>query len=225
MNVLLIEDEPKVVEFIRKGLTENGCNVTVSYDGKTGKRMAIQEDYDVIILDIMLPSINGLEVCEQLRKEQVRVPIIMLSALGTVDDKVEGLQRGADDYMVKPFHFKELLSRIHALTRRNNKNIYTTSSLSFADLHLDRERKIAIRGKKEIILTAKEYGLLELFIVNSNRVLSRSFIAEKVWGNDFDASSNVIDVLINYLRNKIDKGFPNKLIHTVVGMGYSMKES
>jgi two-component system, OmpR family, copper resistance phosphate regulon response regulator CusR len=187
--------------------------------------MAIQEDYDVIILDIMLPSINGLEVCEQLRKEQVRVPIIMLSALGTVDDKVEGLQRGADDYMVKPFHFKELLSRIHALTRRNNKNIYTTSSLSFADLHLDRERKIAIRGKKEIILTAKEYGLLELFIVNSNRVLSRSFIAEKVWGNDFDASSNVIDVLINYLRNKIDKGFPNKLIHTVVGMGYSMKES
>jgi two-component system, OmpR family, copper resistance phosphate regulon response regulator CusR len=225
MNVLLIEDEPKVVEFIRKGLTENGCNVTVSYDGKTGKRMAIQEDYDVIILDIMLPSINGLEVCEQLRQEQVRVPIIMLSALGTVDDKVEGLQRGADDYMVKPFHFKELLSRIHALTRRNNKNIYTTSSLSFADLHLDRERKIAIRGKKEIILTAKEYGLLELFIVNSNRVLSRSFIAEKVWGNDFDASSNVIDVLINYLRNKIDKGFPNKLIHTVVGMGYSMKES
>jgi DNA-binding response OmpR family regulator len=224
MNVLLIEDEPKVAEFIKKGLIENSFNVTVSYDGSTGKRIALQEDFDVIILDVMLPSINGFDLCKQLREQQVSSPILILSALGTVDDKVEGFQKGADDYLVKPFHFKELLHRLQALTRRHYKQARVSPDLSFAGITLDQDKKIARRDGKEIVLTAKEYALLELFILNNKRVLSRSFIGEKVWGNNFDSASNVVDVYINYLRNKIDKGFSEKLIHTVIGMGYIMKQ-
>ena len=223
MNVLLIEDEAKVAEFIKKGLSENGYNITVSYDGYTGMKMALQEDYDAIILDVMIPSVNGLELCKKLRAEKLTVPVLMLSALGTIEDKIEGFEHGTDDYLVKPFHFKELLLRLQALTRRNNANVSLESPLSFGDIFLDRERKIAKRNNKEIILTAKEYALLELFLQNGNKVLSRSFIAERVWGNDFDVSSNLIDVYINYLRNKIDKGFGHKMIYTIVGMGYSMK--
>lgn len=224
MNVLLIEDEAKVADFLKKGLTENGYHVTVSYDGDTGKRMAMQEDHDVIILDVMLPGVNGFELCKQIRSEKITVPVLMLSALGSIDDKVEGFEKGADDYLVKPFHFKELLLRLQALTRRNNLDVSAEAPLTFGDIYLDREKKTAKRNNREIILTAKEYSLLQLFILNSNKVLSRSFIAERIWGNDFDVSSNVIDVYINYLRNKIDKGFENKMIHTVVGMGYTMKE-
>ena len=223
MNVLLIEDEAKVADFIKKGLSENGYNVTVSYDGVTGKRMALQEDYDLIIMDVMLPSINGFELCRQLRAERMGSPILMLSALGTVDDKVKGFEEGADDYLVKPFYFKELLYRLRSLTRRYRRSPEVNTNLSYCDVTLDWEKRVAKRGDREIVLTAKEYALLELFLRNNRKVLSRSFIAEKVWGNDFDPSSNIVDVYINYLRNKIDKGFSSKLIHTVIGVGYIMK--
>ncbi len=221
MNLLLVEDEPKIAAFIQKGLTETGYELTVAYDGQHGLRMALQKDYDVIILDIMLPAINGLEICKRIRQEGIHTPILMLTALGTLDDKVTGLQQGADDYLVKPFHFKELVARVQALARRQQP--VATNNLQLADLVLDRNRKLVQRTGKEIILTAKEYALLEMFMLNTNRVLSRSDIAESVWGYDFDSSSNVIDVYINYLRNKIEKGFSSKLIHTVVGMGYIMK--
>jgi len=224
MQILLVEDEPKIVAFIQKGLSENGYTLTIAYDGRSGLSMALQHDYDVIILDIMLPFINGLEICKQIRQESIHTPILMLTALGTLDDKVQGLQNGADDYLVKPFHFKELIARIQALTRRKNQPAAGNNTLQFADLLLNRNKKNAHRGNKEIVLTAREYALLELFMLNTNRVLSRSEIAEQVWGYDFDSSSNVIDVYINYLRNKIEKGFSSKLIHTIVGMGYILKE-
>ena len=224
MQLLLIEDEPKIVTFIQKGLSEVGYDLTVAYDGKLGLSMALQGDFDVIILDIMLPVINGLEVCKQIREKGINTPILMLTALGTIDDKVVGLQQGADDYLVKPFHFKELIARIQALTRRQTLQVANNNILQVADLRLDRNRKFATRDNKEIVLTAKEYALLEMFMQNSNRILSRIDIAERVWGYDFDSSSNVIDVYVNYLRNKIEKGFSSKLIHTVVGMGYIMKE-
>jgi len=224
MQILLVEDEPKIVAFIQKGLSENGYTLTIAYDGRSGLSMALQHDYDVIILDIMLPFINGLEICKQIRQESIHTPILMLTALGTLDDKVQGLQNGADDYLVKPFHFKELIARIQALTRRKNQPAAGNNTLQFADLLLNRNKKNAHRGNREIVLTAREYALLELFMLNTNRVLSRSEIAEQVWGYDFDSSSNVIDVYINYLRNKIEKGFSSKLIHTIVGMGYILKE-
>jgi len=224
MQILLVEDEPKIVAFIQKGLSENGYTLTIAYDGRSGLSMALQHDYDVIILDIMLPFINGLEICKQIRQESIHTPILMLTALGTLDDKVHGLQNGADDYLVKPFHFKELIARIQALTRRKNQPGAGNNTLQFADLLLNRNKKNAHRGNREIVLTAREYALLELFMLNTNRVLSRSEIAEQVWGYDFDSSSNVIDVYINYLRNKIEKGFSSKLIHTIVGMGYILKE-
>lgn len=223
MHVLIVEDEPKIAAFIQKGLDENGYDVTTAYDGQLGLNMAQQADYDVIILDIMLPVISGLDVCRQLRQAGIRTPILMLTAMGTLDDKVQGLQQGADDYLVKPFHFKELLARIQALTRRQY-HITDNDTLQVADLLLDRNRKAAFRQHKEINLTAREYALLEMFMLNKNRVLSRSAIAGEVWGYDFDSSSNVIDVYINYLRNKIEKDFSSRLIHTVVGMGYVMKE-
>ncbi len=172
----------------------------------------------------MLPGINGLEICRQLRAGGVNTPVLMLTALGTVDDKVRGLQQGADDHLVKPFHFKELIARIQALARRQNHQPANNNELHIADLSLDRSRKLVQRDNKEIVLTAKEYALLDMFMQNRNSVLSRSDIATQVWGHDFDSGSNVIDVYINYLRNKIEKGFSSKLIHTIVGMGYVMKE-
>jgi len=224
MKILLVEDEPKIAAFIQKGLDENGYEITLAYDGKSGLSMAMQGDYDVIILDVMLPVISGLEICKSVRKDGIQTPILMLTALGTLDDKVNGLQAGADDYLVKPFHFKELIARIQALTRRKQLNASNINTLHIADLQLDRNRRIVQREGKEIILTAKEYALLEMLMQNSNRILSRSDIGEHVWGYDFDSSSNVIDVYINYLRNKVEKGYSSKLIHTVVGMGYIMKE-
>ena len=224
MHLLLIEDEPKIASFIQKGLHENGHETTIAYDGQSGLSMALQNDYDVIILDIMLPFINGRDICKKLRSQGVDTPILMLTALGTLDDKVQGLQSGADDYLVKPFRLKELIVRIQALKRRQNYGIKQDNTLQVADLVLDRNGKFAIRGDKEITLTAKEYALLEMFMQNYNRLLSRSDMAEQVWGYDFDSGSTVINVYVNYLRNKIDNGFSKKLIHTVVGMGYIMKE-
>ena len=224
MQILLIEDEPKIASFIQKGLNENGYELTIAYDGRSGLSMALNGDFEVIILDVMLPLINGLDICKRLRTEGVRTPVLMLTALSSVDNIVTGLQHGADDYLAKPFRFKELIARVQALTRRQVYNVIGDNTLQVADLLLDRNTKSARRDNKDIVLTAKEYLLLEMLMQNSNKVLSRATIAEHVWGRDFDSSSNVIDVYISYLRNKIEKNFSSRLIHTVVGMGYIMKE-
>jgi two-component system, OmpR family, copper resistance phosphate regulon response regulator CusR len=223
-QILLVEDEDKVSSFIKKGLNEHHYHVDVARDGVAGLTEVLQKSYDLIILDVMLPLINGIDLCRQIRQKQTQVPILMLSALGTIDDKVVGLQAGADDYLLKPFHFNELLARIEALLRRRNIAETVDHTLSFADLKLDTWDKTAERAGKKIALTAKEYVLLELFMRNPNKLLSRDHILEKVWGLNFDTGTNMVDVYVNYLRNKIQKGFDTKLIHTVIGMGYIMKE-
>lgn len=223
-HILLVEDEDKVSSFIKKGLNEHHYHVDVAKDGIAGLTNVLQQSYDLIILDVMLPLINGIELCRQIRQKQAQVPILMLSALGTIDDKVNGLHAGADDYLIKPFHFNELLARIEALLRRRNIAETTSHVLSFGDLKLDTWDKTAERAGKRIALTAKEYVLLELFLKNPNKLLSREYIMEKVWGLNFDTGTNMVDVYVNYLRNKVQKGFDTKLIHTVIGMGYIMKE-
>lgn len=222
MNILLIEDEPEVANFIKTGLEEQSHSVTVIHDGKTGQNTAIEKNFDLLILDIILPHYNGLQICSQVRKQKKSMPILMLTALGTVSDKVLGLENGADDYLTKPFHFDELLARIKALARRQTSTSGKTYNL--ADLELNSATKTVSRGGKEISLTAKEFILLEVLMANTNKVLSRKYIAEQVWGINFDRGTNHIDVYINYLRSKIDKNHSKKLIHTVIGMGYVLKE-
>ncbi|MBU0763901.1 MAG: response regulator transcription factor [Bacteroidetes bacterium] len=220
MKLLVIEDEPKVAAFLKQGLEEQGYEVDVAYDGLIGKRYALHNSYDLIILDIIIPYINGVELCKEIRKEKSDIRILMLTALGTTEDKVTGFDSGADDYLVKPFEFRELLARIRSLTRRSSNEKDSINKLSYADLELDLDKKIAHRGGRDIILTAKEFGLLEYFLRNRGKVLSRADIAEKVWDITFDTGTNVVDVYINILRKKIDKDFPDKLIHTRIGMGY-----
>lgn len=223
-RILLVEDEDKVSSFIKKGLNEHQFTVDVARDGVAGLTEVLQQTYDLIILDIMLPLISGIDLCKQIRQKQAQVPILMLSALGTIDDKVNGLHAGADDYLIKPFHFNELLARIEALLRRRNLSETSNHLLTFSDLKLDTWDKTAERAGKKITLTAKEYVLLELFMKNPNKLLSREYITEKVWGLHFDTGTNMVDVYVNYLRNKIQKGFSTKLINTVIGMGYILRE-
>lgn len=223
MNILLIEDEHKVAAFLKKGLEEHLHRATVAYDGATGVRLALGEDFDLIILDVVLPEINGLEACRQIRQFKKEVPILMLSALGTVQDKVRGLENGADDYLTKPFHFEELIARIQALDRRRQA-VLPGTIFRAADLEMDCFRKTVSRAGKMIMLTVKEFTLLEVLLFNKNRVLSRVYIAEAVWGINFNRGTNLIDVYINYLRTKIDKGYDKQLIHTVIGMGYMLKD-
>ncbi len=225
MKVLLIEDEPGVSTFIRKGLEEEGHEVQVAFDGQTGLSLARQFPADLIILDVILPHMNGRELCRTLRAEGHTEPILMLTALNNTDDVVKGLDAGADDYLAKPFQFKELLARFRALARRNRSAGGTNTTLSLADLEMDLNSKIVLRGEEEIRLTAREFNLLEYLLRNKGRVVSRVDILENVWEINFDPGTNVIDVYVNYLRKKIDKGHDQKLIHTVVGMGYVMKES
>lgn len=224
MNILLVEDEPKVAEFIRKGLKEQNHIIDIAYDGHMGEKLAMENEYDLIILDVILPYANGLEVCKAIRKYKMDVPILMLTALGTTQDKLNGFDSGVDDYLVKPFHFEELLARIKALGRRK---LLSSPGIVYkvSNLEVDAYKKSVKRDGKKIELTAKEFALLELLIVNKNRVLSRAYISETVWGIDFKRGTNLIDVYINYLRSKIDKGFPEPLIHTVIGMGYVLKEN
>ncbi len=223
-RILLVEDEDKVSSFIKKGLNEHQFTVDVARDGVAGLTEVLQQTYDLIILDVMLPLISGIDLCKQIRQKQAQVPILMLSALGTIDDKVNGLHAGADDYLIKPFHFNELLARIEALLRRRNLTETSNHLLTFSDLTLDTWDKTAERAGKKITLTAKEYVLLELFMRNPNKLLSREYITEKVWGLHFDTGTNMVDVYVNYLRNKIQKGFNTKLINTVIGMGYILRE-
>jgi two-component system, OmpR family, copper resistance phosphate regulon response regulator CusR len=223
MNILLVEDEPKVADFIKKGLKEQFYNVELAYDGLYGEKLALENEYDLAILDVILPGMSGLELCRGIRKYKANLPILMLTALGATKDKVSGLEAGADDYLVKPFHFEELLARVKALGRRR---MLMSPGIVYkiADLEVDAYKKTARRAGKEISLTAKEFALLELLIINKSRVLSRTHIAETVWGINYDRGTNLIDVYINYLRSKIDKGFSSTLIHTVIGMGYVLKE-
>ena len=223
MKILLIEDEPKVAAFIKKGLEEQFYNVTLVYDGSMGVKFALEQDFELIILDVVLPHVNGFEVCKQIRQFKKELPILMLSALGTVSDKVQGLENGADDYLTKPFHFEELLARIKALDRRRSM-VLPGTIYQVADLQMDCFRKTVTRNGDMILLTVKEFILLEVLMYNKNRVLSRVYIAESVWGINFDRGTNLIDVYINYLRAKVDKGYDKKLIHTVIGMGYMIKD-
>lgn len=225
VKILIVEDEPKVVAFLRKGLEEHGYDTEVAYDGQMGEKLAARNTYDIILLDLILPVQGGIQVCENIRKNNQNVPILMLTALGTTNDKVEGFDAGADDYLVKPFEFKELLARIKALTKRGAGVVQTSKRLNVADLELDIDRKQARRGGKVIELTAKEFSLLEYFMRNSGRVLSRADISENVWDISFDTGTNVVDVYVNILRKKIDRLSDIKLIHTRIGMGYIFGEN
>jgi two-component system, OmpR family, copper resistance phosphate regulon response regulator CusR len=224
IRVLIIEDEPKVANFIKIGLEENKFTAEVAYDGLIGKRMALVGKYDLIILDINLPHINGFELCNIIRKANIRIPVLMLTALGTTDDIVSGFDSGADDYLVKPFEFRELLARIKALLKRSMPyNNISQNIIRIADLEIDSDAKTVRRNEQRIDVTAKEYYLLEYLARNEGKVISRAEIAEKIWEITFDTGSNVIDVYINFIRKKIDRDFEPKLIHTVVGMGYVLK--
>jgi two-component system copper resistance phosphate regulon response regulator CusR len=223
MQILVIEDEQRVAEMIKKGLEEQGFRISLAYDGEMGKKLALSQSFDLIIMDLILPKINGLDLCKQIRSVLPDCPIIMLTALGTTDDKVEGFDAGANDYLVKPFDFRELHARIRALVKRSQANTWSQGFLlKFADMEMNLETKIVKRNQVVIDLTPKEFRLLEYMMKNPERVLSRTEIAEKVW-DTFDSGTNFIDVYINYLRKKIDRNFPTKLIHTRSGMGFIFK--
>lgn len=224
MKLLLVEDELKVVELIKKGLEENGYFVDFAYDGQTGERMALKNEYDLIILDVIIPHINGYELCKKIRLKDPKTPIIMLTALGSTDDKICGFESGADDYLVKPFEFRELIARIKSLTKRASGVSQLKNILQISDLTLDLDKKSAIRDGNNIELTAKEFALLEYLMRNAGRVLSRPEIAEKIWDITFDTGTNVVDVYINILRKKIDKEYDEKLIHTKIGLGYMLEK-
>ena len=226
MKILVIEDEQNVSSFIKRGLEEQGISVTQAFDGTMGLKIAFQDDFDVIILDVIMPGINGIEVCDTLKnKRGITTPILMLTALGTTDDIVTGLEAGADDYLAKPFKFKELLARVRTLARRGLvENKINSKFLKIKDLEMNLESKEVYRDNVKINLTAREFRLLEYLLMNKNRVVSRTNILENVWEVDFDLGTNVIEVYINYIRKKIEYGFSSKIIKTVVGMGYIIKE-
>ncbi len=223
MKILVVEDEKKVAAFIKKGLEEDNFKVELAYDGEKGEERATESTFDLIILDILMPKKDGLTMLEELRAKHISTPVLMITAKGSVEDKVRGLDSGADDYLVKPFAIAELLARVRSLLRRGGLEKLTT--LAIANLTLDLVSHKAIRGGKTIELTAKEYTLLEYFMRNTNKVLSRTIISEHIWNYNFDTGTNIIDVYINHLRNKVDGEFEKKLIHTVRGVGYMMKAS
>ena len=226
MKILVVEDEERVAAPIKKGLDELGFSTTIAADGVTGQRLALSGAFDLIITDILLPEINGIELCRSIRQQLPEIPIIMLTALGTTDDKVEGFDSGANDYLVKPFDFRELYVRIRELLKRGQAAGGTTKKilLSAGGLEMNVRTMIVTRGDREINLTRKEFRLLEYMLNNQGRVLTRAEIAEHVWETAFDTGTNFVDVYINYLRRKIDKGFDKKLIHTRPGIGFILKE-
>lgn len=224
MKILLIEDERKTIQFIKKGLEENGYKVDAAEDGKSGKNLAFRNQYNLIITDVILPELNGRDLCKELRTAKIETPILMLTALGDTDDVVAGLDSGADDYLAKPFEFKELLARIRSLTKRQPQVQVNENQLRIADLVLDINDRSVIRAGKKIDLTSKEFSLLEYFLRNQGRVIPRAELSKHVWNVDFDTGTNMVEVYVNYLRKKIDKDFDGKLIHTQFGMGYILKE-
>lgn len=227
ISILVVEDEIKVADLIKKGLEAQGYKAEVAYDGMMGHRLGIQRNFDLIILDINLPHENGYEVCKAIRERNAKVPIIFLTALDAIDDKLVGFDAGADDYISKPFELKELLARVRVFLKRSGTmsvDQVANRKLQVADLVVDVDAKTVVRADKKIELTAKEFQLLQYFLENKNRVVSKVDIAEKIWNITFDTGTNVIEVYVNYLRNKVDKGFDKKLIHTLIGMGYVLKE-
>jgi two-component system, OmpR family, copper resistance phosphate regulon response regulator CusR len=228
MNILVVEDEQKVAAFLKNGLEEQGYIVDVAFDGYTGEKLAFGREYNLILLDVIIPVMNGIELCKRIKSVKPATPVLMLTALGTTDDKVAGFDSGADDYLVKPFEFKELIARVKALTKRAQfiqQPDYTPNILRVGDLQLNLDKKLAIRENKTISLTAKEFSLLEYLMRNKGRVISRVDIAEHVWDITFETGTNVVEVYVNLLRRKIDKDFPTKLIQTRIGLGYVIQES
>ena len=223
MRILIVEDEKKIADFIKRGLKEEGYAVDTANDGENGLFLAKTNDYDLILLDLMLPKIDGITVCKTLRESKILAPIIMLTAKDAVKDKVTGLDAGADDYLTKPFAFEELLARIRAILRKKGEQEQAVK-LQVGDLSIDLATHKVRRAGKEIELTSKEFALLEYFMRNAGKVVTRTMISEHVWDIDFDTFTNVIDVYVNYLRNKIDSGTKKKLIQTVRGRGYLLKE-
>ncbi len=221
MRLLVIEDEQKVANFIKQGLEEEGYAVDHAADGASGLQMALEGLHDVIVLDVMLPKLDGLSVLQQLRQQNITTPVLLLTVRATIEDKVLGLDAGADDYLTKPFAFEEFVARVRALLRRRAET--APPILQVADLALDPARRVVSRGEKKIELTPREFTLLDYFMRNPGRVLTRTMIANRVWDYTFDSTTNVIDVYVNYLRKKIDTGHDTKLLHTVRGVGYVMK--
>lgn len=224
LKVLLVEDEVNVASFIQRGLSEAGYEVTVAMDGNMGYTLAIEHEFAIVLLDVMLPGMNGMEVCRKLRASNRNTPVLMLTALGSTENVVTGLDSGADDYLVKPFKLAELQARIRSLTRRNFTSTEKADLLFMDDLQVNTTAKTVQRSGRAVTLTATEYRLLEFMLKNQRKVLSRMEILEHVWGIDFNMGTNVVDVYVNYLRKKLDKGGAAPLIHTVIGMGYIMKE-
>ncbi|MCP9749587.1 response regulator transcription factor [Ferruginibacter sp. HRS2-29] len=223
MKLLLIEDEPSVAGIINKGLTENGHHITIAPDGDTGLDLVLKNRFDVIILDIMLPGMNGMQLCKTIRDNNIYTPILFLTALGTTENIVAGLNAGGDDYLVKPFKFAELEARIHSLARRKQLAVEQEDVLNVGPLNVNLTTKLIYNGETLINLTPTEFRLLEYFVRNRNKVLSRIEILEHVWGIDFNMGTNVVDVYINYLRKKIDTDPETKMIQTIIGMGYMLK--
>jgi DNA-binding response OmpR family regulator len=224
MKILLVEDEAKTLQLIKQGLEQHNIEVDIAYDGLMGLTLAQRNPYDLLITDIILPEINGLNLCRKLRESGFETPILLLTALSTTTDIITGLDAGADDYLGKPFEFNELMARIRALTRRNKAIAAPSNLLRVADLELNQDTKQVKRAGKEILLTAKEFNLLELLMRHPGRVISKVELAEKIWEITFDTGTNVIEVYVNFLRKKVDKDFDKKLIHTQIGMGYVIKE-
>lgn len=219
-RILLVEDQLGVVQSLKQGLEEKEIKVDIATNGIDGRKLAEENTYNVIVLDVMMPGINGIELCSLLRKSGNSVPILIISALDSVDDKIIGLDAGGDDYLAKPFEFNEFLARLKALDRRYNSIYQATTTKQVEDLEVNFVNRTAFRLKKNLDLTPKEFRLLEFFIHNENKVVSKNEIATKVWDVDFDTGTNVVEVYVNYLRNKLDKGFDKKLIHTKFGIGY-----
>jgi DNA-binding response OmpR family regulator len=223
MKILLVEDDPKISSFVKIGLESSECIVDIAYDGTIGEKLALSRKYDVMILDVVIPGISGFDLCKKIRNNNISTPVIILTSLDSVEDKLTGFECGADDYLLKPFSFQELLARIKALNRRTREAI-VSPVLKVLDLELDTIAKKVRRNDREIYLTATEYKILELLVSNKGKVFDRILIAEKIWGFSFNSETNVIDVHINSLRKKIDKDFSQKLIHTKKGFGYVLSE-
>lgn len=224
-RILVVEDEQRLAEVIQKQLHESGFRVDIASDGYVGKRMIEQSAYDLIILDINLPLLNGYELCTEIRKTNSNTPIIMLTALGTPENKLIGFESGADDYVVKPFDFRELLARINVFLKRSNVSPSHDHKLRIANFEMDTESKVVMRDGHRIDLTSREFSLMETLLKNKNKVLTREYIIEKVWNLDFETGTNIIDVYVNYLRKKIDRDFEPKLIHTKFGFGFYCSEN